>query len=194
MLSVSNLVKYYGQQPVIKELSLQFANKRSCIVGANGSGKTTFLFILAGLIKPDSGQVLWQGKKLISPQSITAIASDAIRNPSFLTVRKLFLLTQSMWQLDFPDKLIAAFGLTPHLDKTLDQLSAGNLKKAHLINAFMRNPRLLLLDEPNIALDENSSMALWQAIDDFSGDIIVASNEPAVFTGKGFNLQGISGD
>ncbi|MGI5309540.1 ABC transporter ATP-binding protein [Rheinheimera sp. WS51] len=194
MLSVRNLVKHYGQQPVIKELSLQFANNRSCIIGANGSGKTTFLFILAGLTKPDSGQVLWQGKKLTSPQSITAIASDAIRIPNFLTVRKLFLLTQSMWQLDFPDKLIAAFGLTPHLDKTLDQLSAGNLKKAHLINAFMRNPSLLLLDEPNIALDDNSCKALWQAIEDFSGDIIIASNEPAVFTDKGFKLQSIRGD
>lgn len=194
MLSVNKLVKYYGQQPVIKELSLQFANKRSCIVGANGSGKTTLLFILAGLVKPDSGHVLWQEQKVTSPQSLTAIASDAISIPSFLTARKLFLLTQTMWQLDFPDKLIAAFGLTPHLDKTIDQLSAGNLKKTHLINAFMRNPSLLLLDEPNIALDEGSCKALWQAIDEFSGAIIVATNEPAIFAAKHFAVQGISSD
>lgn len=194
MLSISNVSKYYGQQQILSDLSVEFADKRTCIVGPNGSGKTTLLFVLAGLIKPETGKVQWRGSTVAKPQEISAIASDAISIPGFLTVKKLLLLTQNMWQTEFPQSLLSEFGLEPHLNKKIEQLSAGNLKKTQLVNAFMRSPKVLLLDEPNIALDENSCEVLFRAIRDYPGTIVAASNEPERFAGAGFRLQGVSND
>ena len=194
MLTIKNITKYYSQQPTLSDLSVEFADKRTCIVGPNGSGKTTLLFVLAGLIKPEVGEIRWQERTVTRLQEISAIASDVISIPGFLTVRKLLLLTQNMWQTEFPQKLLSEFALAPHLDKKIGQLSAGNLKKTQLINAFMRKPEVLLLDEPNIALDESSCKVLFQAIKDFPGVVVVASNEPERFADEGFKLQRLSHD
>jgi len=197
MLSIRNLSKNYGQQMVLPGLSIEFADSRTCIVGANGSGKTTLLFILAGLLKSDSGNVLWQEKILANSKvmtSMTAIASDGISIPGFLTVKKLLLLTESLWQVKIPEKLVLEFGLDAHFNKKVNQLSAGNLKKTQLVNAFMRNPEVLLLDEPNTSLDEHSCEVLWRAMREYPGSIIAASNEPALFTQAGFAIQDLTDD
>lgn len=178
----------------MSDLSLEFADRRSCIVGPNGIGKTTLLFVLAGLIKPASGEVRWRQRPVPKPWEITAIAADAISIPSFLTIKKLLLLTQAMWRTEWPHSLLSEFALEPHLNKKITQLSAGNLKKAQLVNAFMRNPNVLLLDEPNIALDENSCEVLLQAIKDYPGIVVAASNDPERFVNAGFCLQELSSD
>ncbi|WP_448567672.1 ABC transporter ATP-binding protein [Thalassotalea ganghwensis] len=194
MLSISNISKYYGHQQVLADMSMVFSERRTCIVGPNGSGKTTLLFILAGIEKPDAGQVLWQGSAVTKPQKISAIASDAISIPGFLTVKKLLSLTQSMWQTEFPQKLLSAFALDLHLHKKISQLSAGNLKKTQLVNAFMRNPEVLLLDEPNIALDDKSCNVLFEAIQEYQGTVVVASNEPERFADLGFCFHAVNND
>ena len=176
-----------GSRQIFANYSNQFSSRRSCLIGPNGTGKSTLLCIVAGLIVPQKGAVLWRESELVSPTKQVAIASDAIVYPHFLTPQKLIDLQQESHGVIAPHELIEALNLSPHLDKTIDALSAGNLKKTQLICALMRKTPLLLLDEPNIALDTKSTEALYRIIDKYEGDIIVASNEPSVFQQRGFD-------
>ncbi|MFT6267977.1 MAG: ABC-type multidrug transport system ATPase subunit [Alphaproteobacteria bacterium] len=204
MLTLHNITKSYtkanktppiGKQAgVLQGYSANFTSPRSCVVGENGSGKSTLLLVIAGLLSPDAGIIKWQQKTTLCKQrkQMFAIASDSIAIPEFLTAQQVIELNQSTWQLPMPDALIEQFNFGPHIFKTIDALSAGNLKKLQLISVFMRQPSLLLLDEPNIALDQQSVNALWNIIDCYNGKIIVASNEPTLFEAKGFNIEALS--
>lgn len=194
MLSVNNISKAYPPQGlqapswVLQNVSIDFANNRTCVVGANGSGKSTLLLIIAGLLNAHKGHIAWQGEAQTkqSLKRMVALASDNILIPSFLIARQVISLTQETYKVDWPQTLISEFGFDEHLDKTVDSLSTGSLKKLQLICAFMREPQVLLLDEPNIALDNKSVKVLWRHIKAFPNMIIVASNEPSLYVEQAF--------
>lgn len=188
MLQINSLSKHYPGRRVFEQYSQLFTHPRSCLVGKNGTGKSTLLSIIAGLTPAQCGQIHWQGQRLSHPQQQVALASDSLAVPDFLTPRQLFTLNQQLWQLPWPAALIDDFALTPYLHNPLAALSAGNQKKCQLICALMRDVPLLLLDEPNLALDHTGTEALWQHIATFGGQIIAASNEPELFAEKGFTL------
>lgn len=194
MLSVNNISKAYPPQGlqapnwVLQNVSLDFANNRTCVVGANGSGKSTLLLIIAGLLNANKGHIAWQGEAQSkqSLKQLVALASDNILIPSFLIARQVISLTQETYKAAWPQSLISEFGFDAHIDKTVDSLSTGSLKKLQLICAFMREPRVLVLDEPNIALDNKSVQVLWQHMEAFPNMIIVASNEPSLYVQQAF--------
>jgi ABC-2 type transport system ATP-binding protein len=204
LLSLNQLTKAYTQTGeklplglnalVLQNYSCDFVDPRTCVVGENGSGKSTLLLVISGLLSPNAGTVSWHQDVTVCKQrkQMFAIASDSIVVPEFLTAQQVIGLNQSTWQLPWPELLIEQFNFSPHVHKTIDALSAGNLKKLQLISALMRQASLLLLDEPNIALDEQSVSALWDIIDSYSGTIIVASNEPTLFKAKGFSIEALS--
>lgn len=195
MLCLHNITKQYVSKSealtVLNQYSREFGAKRICIVGENGSGKSTVLLAISGLLTIDAGSIEWQGCiiKQDSLKTQVAIASDSIVIPEFLSAKQVIEYNQYAWKVDWPEELISQFRFINHLHKTIDALSAGNLKKLQLICALMRNCDLLLLDEPNIALDEDSVKVLWEIIKTYSGMIIVASNEPVLFEAKGFELH-----
>lgn len=195
MLCLHNITKQYVSSSqalsVLSQFSAEFTSKRTCIVGENGSGKSTLLLAISGLLAVDSGTIDWQDNiaNQGSLKKQVAIASDSIVIPEFLIAKQVLKLNQSTWKVEWPQELIRRFNFTDHVNKTIDALSAGNLKKLQLICALMRNCDLLLLDEPNIALDEQSVKVLWEIIEAYSGMVIVASNEPVLFEAKGFELR-----
>lgn len=176
---------------MLHDYSGQFSAQRLCIVGENGSGKSTLLLAISGLLSLDAGTIEWQGEAITqaSRKQRFAIASDSIVIPEFLSAKQVLELTAHTWKVEWPEYLINRFNFKAHINKSIEVLSAGNLKKLKLICALMRKPDVLLLDEPNIALDEDSVRVLWDVLDTFSGMIISASNEPSLFAAKGFVLR-----
>jgi ABC-2 type transport system ATP-binding protein len=176
---------------VLHIYSSQFTAQRLCIVGENGSGKSTLLLAISGLLGLDAGAIEWQGTPVsqLSRKQLFAIASDSIIIPEFLSAKQVIELNIYTWKVQWPEDLISRFNFTIHVNKTIDALSAGNLKKLQLICALMRKRDLLLLDEPNIALDEASVKVLWDVLDAYPGMIIVTSNEANLFEEKGFKLN-----
>jgi ABC-type multidrug transport system ATPase subunit len=185
---IDNLSLYRGEKTVLQGYKQQFNQRRSCITGANGSGKSSLLCAIAGILPLHSGSIYWQNSIINCARADVAIASDAITLPDFISARDIILLTQKLWRLAWPQQLIEGFRFAAHLDTACANLSSGNLKKLQLILAFMRQPDLLLLDEANIALDEPAQLLLWQLIARFEGWIIAASNEAALYQEKGFSL------
>ena len=198
MLSLHSITKQYVTNTskaevlaVLSQYSGQFIEQRQCIEGENGSGKSTLLLAISGLLTVDDGAIEWQGKTLTQQarKQQFAIASDSIIIPEFLSAKQVLELNVYTWKVEWPESLIKQFNFSAHINKNIDTLSAGNLKKLQLICALMRQTDLLLLDEPNLALDEQSVKVLWEILETFSGMIIVASNEPNLFKAKGFFVR-----
>lgn len=192
MLSIKELSHSYKTVNVLDDINIDFDGRRHCITGPNGSGKTTLLCILAGLIDLQSGLIQLQNKRFTDLKAHTALASDCIKIPDFMTANDVLNLNASIFDKAFPDSLIDALFLRPHLNKVITALSAGNLKKLGIVAAMMREPQFLLLDEPNIALDKPSLDKLMALLAHYQGTVIVSSNEPKLFTNNGFVLQALS--
>ncbi|MEJ6497583.1 ABC transporter ATP-binding protein [Pseudoalteromonas lipolytica] len=196
MIEINNLNKRFASAHVFENYNKQFQGKRVCLQAANGRGKTTLLMMLAGLEKPQSGQVLYNNQALKSPQNIVSIASDRIALPDFLTARQVIELSCKALKKDMPEQLITGFNFTEHLKTRFSALSSGNQKKCQLITAFLKQAPFLLLDEPSAALDQTSIKFLLTLLDDYlndkpNGQIIITSHEQEVFIQHGFECTSL---
>ena len=196
MIEINNLNKRFASAHVFENYNKQFQGKRVCLQAANGRGKTTLLMMLAGLEKPQSGQVLYNNQALKSPQNIVSIASDRIALPDFLTARQVIELSCKALKKDMPEQLITGFNFKEHLNTRFSALSSGNQKKCQLITAFLKQAPFLLLDEPSAALDKTSIKFLLSLLDDYlddkpNGQIIITNHEPEVFIQHGFECTSL---
>lgn len=189
ILKINKLNKKWRDKIIFENYDATIFNRRTCILGENGLGKTTLLSIIAGLEKFESGHIMLCNQALENPISKVALASDSILIPPFISANEVLELQCESFGLTWPVLLTKHLYFEEHLPKKVAALSAGNLKKLHLITAFMRQPTLMLLDEPNIALDPKSLSALWELIDDYPHNIIVASNEPDTYDSQSFETK-----
>jgi len=150
----------FGQNHVLQNINAEL--HRGCIttlIGPNGAGKTTLVRVILGLIKADSGQ-LWQQPGLrigYMPQKLQ------IDKTFPLTVER-FLLTAQRCQ---PEQLKAALddvGAGKLLKQSLHNLSGGEMQRVLLARALLRNPQLLVLDEPVQGVDINGQLELYNLI------------------------------
>lgn len=191
MLQVVDLLKSYSQNVLFNRYSEQFESPRLCLAAPNGFGKSTLLAILAGLEPFQSGEVRVNAQRCLPEQlqNQVALASDKLLFPEFLSAQELLNLTEKYCQTHPVQPLVVALAFTPFLSTKVADLSSGNLKKLQLINAFMRDVSVLLLDEPTAALEQKSIPVLLELIANFKGQIILTSHEPQVFIQAGFSLM-----
>ena len=159
MIHVKNLLKKYGDKTILEIRSLDIPSGITHLKGINGSGKTTFSKILAGLI-PFQGQVVLNKK--FSPAS-TKVAYRKLVNyaesepqyPDFFTANDLieFVGKAKGASSDQRTTFAKLFGVDGYLYDTLGTYSSGMLKRLSLCLAFLGQPTLILLDEPFNTLD-----------------------------------------
>jgi branched-chain amino acid transport system ATP-binding protein len=160
-LVVRDLHAYYGESHVLQGVSLEVgAGECAAILGRNGAGKTTTVAAITGLVRPRRGSVRVRGAEVagLAPHRIArsgvSLVPQGRRVFSDLTVRENLELTaherRGGWDLD---RLLGLFpALRPRLDIFGDQLSGGEQQMLAIGRALMRNPRVLLLDEPSEGL------------------------------------------
>lgn len=142
----------------------------AAVVGPSGCGKSTLTRLVAGLQKPDSGQVLLHGQPITGPRSNVGMA---FQNPVLLEWRSILqnvmlpleivpnTLTRSQRE-DRARHLLALVGLDGFEDKRPSALSGGMRQRASLCRAIVHKPEVLILDEPFGALDAFTREDLWQ--------------------------------
>jgi NitT/TauT family transport system ATP-binding protein len=129
------------------------------VVGTSGCGKTTLLKILAGLIRPSSGEVLLRGKPVDGPQRDMGVVFQSPVLLPWRTVLQNVLLPidvlgwESSKYVERAGELLAMVGLGDFRNKYPNELSGGMQQRAAIVRALVYDPSLLLMDEPFSALD-----------------------------------------
>ena len=175
MLSAQGLVKRYGSRAALDGFDLEVkAGEITGLVGHNGAGKTTFVEIVTGLVRPDCGRVRIGGVDAlrepraarrmigISPQEqalyVSATARDNLRLFGALAGLRRSALTSAI------DRVSEELQLTAVLDQRIGLLSGGQRRRTQAATALIGDPRLLLLDEPTAGADPETRGALLAAV------------------------------
>ncbi|MGC8813598.1 MULTISPECIES: ABC transporter ATP-binding protein [Dictyoglomus] len=158
ILKISNLYKDYGKKLTLKNINLSFnLGEIVGLYGPNGSGKTTFLKIVAGLLKPSKGKVLVDGKEVgVYSKSIISYLPDRNIFPLWMKIKDTYKFYRDFF--DFDDKkfknLLDFFSLKE--DLSLKALSKGDMEKLLLSLSLSRKAKIYLLDEPLSGIDPST--------------------------------------
>lgn len=170
MIEVKEIIKSYGagesQVQVLKGISLEISDGDfAVILGTSGSGKTTLLNVISGLEYPDSGKVVYD-KTDIAALSDKALTEFRKANVGFIFQQYYLLPNMSVDKnvkmgADLADnknymEVIKAVGLEEKLHKYPGELSGGEQQRVSVARALAKHPRVLFLDEPTGALDEQT--------------------------------------
>ena len=161
MLQFEQVQKSYDQHAVLEIPSLILEKNIYWLQGPNGSGKTTFLRMLAGLI-PFKGNILLNGINLhenpLPYRRLVSFAEAEPLYPSFITGNELVSFYKDIRKAESAqtDMLINFFRMHRFLSQPVGSYSSGMIKKLSLLLAFIGRPSLILLDEPLSTLDEGA--------------------------------------
>ncbi|WP_373522409.1 ABC transporter ATP-binding protein [Aquiflexum sp.] len=159
MISVRNIHKKFGKLEVLKDFNLEFESGKSyALMGPNGSGKTTMIKIILGMVIPHSGEVFVKGESIkgnFAYRAKIGYMPQIGRYPDNIRIGQLFSMMQDMRPgiKDYDLDLIEAFGLDKTMDKPMHTLSGGTRQKVSAALAFMFKADILILDEPTAGLD-----------------------------------------
>lgn len=190
-LRLEDVSKRYGRGAYVLEgLSYTFQPGQAVgLVGPNGSGKTTLLRLLAVTSYPTSGRVLWgEFNAHAHPHRYlrdVGVVYDAADLPQYLSATELLeyvLRARNRWDAGAPDRagaLLDRLRLDEHRENLVGTYSSGMLKKTQIAVGLAIQPSVLLMDEPFRGLDEESLLAVVDALQAFKregGILIIASH------------------
>ncbi|MDZ7608650.1 MAG: ABC transporter ATP-binding protein [Cyclobacteriaceae bacterium] len=158
MIEIQGIRKKFGRLEVLKGFDLSISpGKITAVLGPNGSGKTTMIKSILGLVLPDSGSIIYDGKSIKNQWDYRrqlGYLPQIARFPENLRVKELISLIEDVREIKGKtDELIAILNLHDSLNKKLRQLSGGTRQKVNLTLTFMFDCPVYILDEPTSGLD-----------------------------------------
>ena len=159
---VKSATKYIKKALILDDVNIQLTGgKIYGLKGPNGSGKTMLMRLLCGLIRPTSGEVWIDGKKLGKDMDFPESVGLLIENPAFLPnytgYENLELLAQIRGKIGGEEicQSLLEVGLDPHDPRRYRKYSLGMKQRLGIAAAIMEKPDLLIVDEPTNALDDS---------------------------------------
>jgi ABC-2 type transport system ATP-binding protein len=158
----SGIVKRYGEREALRGVGLEAApGEMVAVIGPNGAGKTTLLSILAGIARPDAGNVeSANGEVGWVPQQAALYRR--------LTVEENLLLFARLEEHEDPhastEEMLELTGLRERRGEIVARLSGGNQQRINIAIGLLSRPAVLLLDEPSVGLDPRQRARLWQFV------------------------------
>ncbi len=198
-LSIKDLKKSFGEDEykteVLKGIDFEIEKGEICVLlGPSGSGKSTLLNIIGGIDQPDSGTIMIQGK------TISTLKEKDLTNYRRKHLGYVFQMYNLISHLNVEqnidvgkylsknpldkEELLQTLGLKEHRYKQPNQLSGGQQQRTSIGRAIIKNPDLLLCDEPTGALDYHTSKDILQLIEDvnkkYGNTIIIVTHNDAI--------------
>jgi ABC-2 type transport system ATP-binding protein len=196
IISINGVHKKFGRSQVLKNINLEINQGEILgLIGPNGAGKTTLIQILLNIITPDSGNILFFGKKIekINKEKFYQKVNFFSPGTSFhdqLTVKQNLLTFAQLYEIDNHkqklDKLLEFFNLEQlyNQNKKVAFLSSGEKRRLGLCKALINDPEILFLDEPTVNLDHYIKTKLLELILQIhkrkKNTIIIVSHQPYV--------------
>ena len=162
LVEVRNLKKNYGSKEAVNNVSFNIKEDEILgLLGPNGSGKTTTIGMLLGLLKPTNGEIFINGKKIEENRIETLqkinFISPYIELPKKLTVKQNLIVYGKLYSVkklnEKIDYLVSKLRLENLLNRVTGELSSGQKNRISLAKAIINDPSVLLLDEPTASLD-----------------------------------------
>lgn len=171
MIIASNVTKQFGRMKALDNVSVK-CNKGECIalIGPNGSGKTTFIKCVLGMVVCDSGFITFNDKNIRHDwkyRENIGYMPQIGRYPDNMTIGQILDMMKDIRRKTgaaFDEELVKQFGLHDLLGKRMRTLSGGTRQKVSASLAFLFNPDVLILDEPTAGLDPVASEILKEKI------------------------------
>lgn len=183
MLTLQNIGKDYGKFTALKELNLQFENGVYGLLAPNGAGKTTLIQMLVTLVKPTSGEILYDGKPIISmgeayrekigylPQHFGYYKHYSPRK-YLRYIAALKGIEKSVVEKRI-DEVLDLVALQEVKDKKMRKFSGGMIQRVGIAQAILAHPNILILDEPTAGLDPKERARFRHLLSDLARDRIV---------------------
>ena len=174
-LQIIDLTKKFGEQTALNNINLNIKkNEIVGLLGPNGAGKSTLMKSITGVLKIETGQILFQGKDISqSPiESKKNIGFLPENNPLYqdMFVKEYLNFVANIHKISSKrvDEVIDLVGITPEKSKKISQLSKGYKQRVGLAQAIIHQPDLLILDEPTNGLDPNQIIEIRNLIKEIS--------------------------
>ena len=185
MLRATGIEKRFGAVVAATELNLEIAaGQKVSLIGSNGAGKTTFVNMITGYLKPDAGSITLDGRDItrLSPRAITHLGvARSFQIPQLcaeLSVLENMLVASacgsgglSFWRparragaVARARQLLERFGLTEHAERRVAELPGGVRKLLDIAMALTGHPKLLLLDEPTSGVSAEEKYPLMDRV------------------------------
>ncbi len=171
MIRVEHIYKKFRKLQVLNDISVEFQKGQVvALIGPNGSGKTTLIKSILGMVRPDKGDIFFNGKPVRSDyryREEIGYMPQIGRYPDNMKIGQLFRMIRNFRAVDeskLDTELWDTYKLNEIRDKPMRTLSGGTRQKVSAALAFLFDPSVLILDEPTAGLDPLSSEQLKEKI------------------------------
>lgn len=188
-LKVSGITKYGDDGPILRDVSFsQRRSHRIAIIGETGSGKSTLLKIIAGLIQPDAGEVLFENKTLSGPadqlvpghREVGYLSQD-YELPKFLRIEQVLEYSRTLSKEE-ANRIFEICQIDHLYNRKTDHISGGERQRIAIARLLITYPKVLLLDEPFSNLDRGHKAILKTVIADIEAKlkigVVLVSHDP----------------
>lgn len=200
MIRLIDIYKSYDDKVALQNINLSFKEGELIVLkGASGSGKTTILSLISALLKPNSGEVIVDGKKLSKIadhfasefrrdhigfifQRYNLIPNMTVEDNILLPLRPLNLPNSQLQEK--LQKVLSSYRLQEYKDSFSQNLSGGQQQRVAIARAVINDPKIILADEPTSNLDKALSLEFIEqirALKNANKTIIIATHDPLFF-------------
>ena len=191
MMTITNLTHYYNKDLALENINLEIkSGEFIAIIGESGSGKSTLLSILSTLLKPTSGDIVYEN---INYKDIKNIDDFRKNNIGFifqfhylinyLSVKENINLANEKASKEEIFDLLTLLGIENLIDKYPNEISGGQRQRVAIARALINNPKIIFADEPTGNLDSKNSLNVFELFKTFANKgttIIVATHDKSL--------------
>ena len=188
MIKVRNLTHYYNKDLALENINLEIKKGQFiAIIGESGSGKSTLLSILSTLLKPTSGEIIYENINYKDIKNIDDFRRESIGFIfqfhyliNYLSVKENINLANEKASKEEIFNLLKLLGIENLIDKYPNEISGGQRQRVAIARALINNPKIIFADEPTGNLDSKNSLNVFELFKTFANKgttIIVATHD-----------------
>ena len=191
MIKVTNLTHYYNKDLALENINLEIkSGEFIAIIGENGSGKSTLLSVLSTLLKPTSGDIVYENTNYKDIKNIDDFRKNNIGFIfqfhyliNYLSVKENINLANEKASKEEIFNLLKLLGIENLIDKYPNEISGGQRQRVAIARALINNPKIIFADEPTGNLDSKNSLNVFELFKTFANKgttIIVATHDKSL--------------